>query len=58
MYIAKVKYQIGTYSGEINVNSNDIDHDYIIVRAKRILKKYDTLGMAYRHYEIVEVKEY
>lgn len=57
MYLATVKYQIGTYEGEINVNSNEDCHDYIIARAKRILRRMTTLSMCYEHYEVVNIVE-
>ena len=40
MMIAKVKYQIGTYSGEVDVNCNQADEDeFIIAKAKRVLRQ-------------------
>ena len=57
MYLAKVKYQIGTYSGEININSNEDDYDYIIARAKRVLRNKTSMSMYYEHYEVVSVSE-
>ncbi len=54
MEIKTVKYQIGTYSGKIDVNCDpDDDNDIIIGKAKRQLRKYDTLGMAYRSYKVI-----
>ena len=36
--LAKVKYQIATYSGEVQVNCSENDEDeHIIAKAKRIL---------------------
>ena len=57
MYLATVKYQIGDYSGQINVNSNECDNEYIIARAKRVLRKKTTLSMYYEHYEVTDIKE-
>ena len=57
MYLAKVKYQIGTYSGEININSNEDDYDYIIARAKRVLRNKTSMSMYYEYYEVVSVSE-
>lgn len=58
MYLATVKYQIGDYSGEIKISSSDDDKEYIIARAKRILRKKTTLPMYYENYEIVDIKKY
>lgn len=36
--LATVKYQVATYSGEVQVNCNENDEDeYIIAKAKRIV---------------------
>ena len=53
--VRTVKYQIGQYSGTVTVNCNeDDDNDTIIAKAKRQLKNYDTLGMAYRSYKVID----
>jgi len=53
--IRKVKYQIGTYSGTVSVfcDEND-DNEIIIAKAKGLLSKWDTLGMAYRSYKVID----
>lgn len=52
--IKEVKYQIGQYKGTVSVSCDeDDDNDEIIAKAKARLKRYDTLGMAYRSYKVL-----
>jgi len=52
--IKTVEYQIVQYSGTVNVNvEEDACNDTIIAKATRRLKQYDTLGMAYRSYTVL-----
>jgi len=55
--LAKVKYQIATYSGEVQVNCSENDEDeHIIAKAKRILtqKSGGSLPFGYERWEVVE----
>lgn len=57
--IATVKYQITTYSGEIDINCNENDEsDYIIAKAKRIItqKSGDSLPFGYQSWKIIDIK--
>lgn len=57
---AKVKYQIGTYSGEVQVNCNENDEDEsIIARAKRIISQRagGTLPFGYQSWKIIKREE-
>lgn len=49
-----VKYQVGTYSGTIEIwAEEDADHDYIIAKAKRILYKNGHPGMVYESFKVI-----
>lgn len=53
--IAVIKYQIGTYSGTIEINCNaDDESEWIINRAKRILLKDLVSPMVYTSFRIIE----
>lgn len=55
--IATVKYQVATYSGEVQVNCNENDEDeYIIARAKRIVTQRagGSLPFGYESWKVVE----
>lgn len=54
---AKVKYQIATYCGEIDVPCNeDSTNEHIIVKAKRILtnKSGGSLPFGYESWKVIE----
>jgi len=55
--MATVKYQIATYSGEVQVNCNENDEDeYIIAKAKRIVtqKAGGSLPSGYESWKVIE----
>ena len=55
--IATVKYQVATYSGEVQVNCNENDEDeYIIAKAKRIVTQRvgGSLPRVYESCKVVE----
>ena len=55
--IAKVEYQIATYSGEVIVNCDENDdNEFIIARAKKILEKQagGSLPFGYQRWKVVE----
>ena len=54
--MAKVKYQIDTYAGEIIVNCGpDDEQEYIIARAKKILRnKVGSFPPGYQNWTIIE----
>jgi len=55
--IATVKYQVATYSGEIQVNCNENDTDeHIIAKAKRIVTQRagGSLPFGYENWKVVE----
>ena len=55
--IAIVKYQIATYSGEVQVNCNENDEDEcIIAKAKRIVTQRSggSLPFGYESWKVVE----
>jgi hypothetical protein len=55
--IATVKYQVATYSGEVQVNCDENDDDeFIIARAKRIVTKRSggSLPFGYESWKVVE----
>lgn len=55
--IAIVKYQVATYSGEVQVNCDENDEDeYIIAKAKRILtqKSGGSLPFGYESWKVIE----
>lgn len=54
--IATVKYQVATYSGEVQVNCNEYDEDeYIIAKAKRIVTQRvgGSLPFGYESWKVV-----
>ena len=54
---AIVRYQIATYSGEVQVNCNENDEDeYIIAKAKRIVTQRSggSLPYGYESWKVVE----
>lgn len=54
--IATVKYQVATYSGEVQVNCKENDEDeYIITKAKRIATRRagDSLPFGYESWKVV-----
>ena len=55
--IATVKYQVATYSGEVQVNCNENDaEEHIIAKAKRILTQRagGSLPFGYERWKVVE----
>lgn len=53
---ATVKYQVATYSGEVQVNCNENDEDeHIIAKAKRIVTQRfgGSLPFGYQSYKVV-----
>ena len=55
--IAIVKYQIATYSGEVQVNCNDNDEDEVIIaKAKRIVTQRSggSLPFGYESWKVIE----
>ena len=55
--IATVKYQVATYSGEVQVNCDENDEDeYIIAKAKRIVTQRSggSLPFCYQSWKVVE----
>lgn len=55
--IATVKYQVATYSGEVQVNCDENDSDdYIIAKAKRIVRQKagGSLPLGYESWKVVE----
>lgn len=54
--IAIVKYQIATYSGEVNVPCDpDDDNDVIIAKAKRILRnRSGSFPFGYESWKVVD----
>ena len=55
--IATVKYQVATYSGEVQVNCDENDEDeYIIAKAKRIVthRAGGSLPFGYESWKVVE----
>ena len=55
--IATVKYQIATYSGEVQVNCNENDEDEcIIAKAKRIVTQRSggSLPYGYESWKVIE----
>lgn len=59
MQTAIVKYQIATYSGEIQVNcSPDDDNEVVIAKAKaRLRRLYGELPFGYQSFRIVKREE-
>lgn len=56
--IAIVKYQVATYSGEVQVNCNENDeNEYIIAKAKRIVtqKAGGLLPFGYESWKVVSI---
>jgi hypothetical protein len=51
----KIKYQYATYSGTETIYAEDSEH--AIAKMWQKLKEYMTLGMAYKHAEIIEVRD-
>lgn len=54
--IATVKYQVATYSGEVQVNCNENDEDEVIIaKAKRIVtqKAGGSLPFGYESWKVV-----
>lgn len=52
---ATVKYQVATYSGEVQVRcSEDEDDDVIIARAKRMLSRGAPLPYGYQSWRVIE----
>jgi len=57
--MAKVKYQIATYSGEIRVPCEDNDEsEHIIAKAKKILRQRSggSLPYGYESFKIIEIE--
>lgn len=55
--IATVKYQIATYSGEVQVNCNENDEDEVIIaKAKRIVTQRSggSLPFGYESWKVME----
>ena len=55
--IATVKYQVATYSGEVQVNCNENDEDdYIIAKAKKIVTQRagGSLPFGYESWKVIE----
>jgi hypothetical protein len=54
-----VRYQVGTYKGEVNVNADEnAEEAHIIALAKKQLFRNGTPGpMYYEHYEIIREGE-
>jgi len=55
--LATVKYQVATYSGEVQVNCNENDEDkHIIAKAKRIVtqKAGGSLPFGYESWKVVK----
>ena len=55
--IATVKYQVTTYSGDVQVNCDENDEDeYIIAKAKRIVTQRSggSLPFGYQSWKVVE----
>jgi len=55
--IARVKYQVATYSEEVQVNCDENDSDdYIIAKAKRIVRQRagGLLPFGYESWRVVE----
>jgi hypothetical protein len=52
--IATVKYQVSTYRGEVQVNCNEDDEDFVIIaKAKRILiRRVGPLPFGYRYFKV------
>jgi hypothetical protein len=56
MQAAIVKYQVATYSGEIQVTCNpDDDDDIIIAKAKRqLIRRSGPLPFGYQSFRVIE----
>ena len=57
MQTATVKYQIATYSGEVDIMCNENDeNNHIIAKAKKVLtrKSGGSLPFGYEHFEVTE----
>ena len=55
--ITTVKYQVATYSGEVQVNCNENDEDEVIIaKAKRIVtqRSEGSLPFGYESWKVVE----
>ena len=55
--IATVRYQVATYSGEVQVNCNENDEDeHIIAKAKKIVtqKAGGSLPFGYESWKVIE----
>lgn len=53
--IAIVKYQVGEYSGEVEIACDYDDDDlYIIAKARRLFSKYNTMSMCYESYKVID----
>jgi len=55
--IATVRYQVATYSGEVQVNCNENDEDeYIIAKAKKIVTQRagGSLPFGYESWKVIE----
>ena len=55
--LATVKYQVATYSGEVQVNCNENDEDeYIIAKAKRIVRQRTggSLPFGYESWKVID----
>jgi hypothetical protein len=55
--IAVIKYQVATYSGEIEVYSGEDDEDEILIaRAKRVLSRSGPLPFGYQSFKVISKK--
>ena len=55
MRVYKVKYQVGTYSGVVEVTADENeDYQVIIAKAKRIVYRHGSIGMCYESFKIIE----
>lgn len=55
--IARVKYQVATYSGEIEVNCNENDEDEVIIAIARTIvrrKAGGSLPFGYESWKVVQ----
>ena len=55
--IATVKYQVATYSGEVQVNCNENDEDeHIIAKAKQIVTQRSggSLPLGYESWKVID----
>lgn len=56
MQLAKVKYQVATYSGETYVNCNEnTENEHIIAKARERVRRDSggSLPFGYQHFEVV-----